>query len=125
MHCELLKSLVTRAASAFLLFAVTASVAAERKAGPKYFEDDFPFQGACITAKTPGKNVAMKGFAIRVGSDANMLWDTDLLRFAAGWTGGYITGRGVVYDGSHGQHPAMAGEQSFGTRQGPGWANAK
>src|SRR5688500_4458268 len=99
--------------------------AAERRSGVNYFQEDFPFQGACITAKGPGKNVAMKGFAIRVGNDANMLWDTDLLRFAAGWTGGYITSRGVAYDGGHGQHPAIAGEQFFGTHAGPGWANAK
>lgn len=90
-----------------------------------YFQEDFPFQGACITAKGPGNNVAMKGFAIRVGHGVNMLWDTDLLRMAAGWSGGYISGRGVVYDASHGTHPAILGEQAFGTRQGPGWANAK
>jgi hypothetical protein len=54
-----------------------------------------------------------------------MLWDTDLLRFAAGWTGGYITGNGVVYNGSHGQHPAIMGTQYFGTKPGPGWADAR
>ena len=113
-------------ALSFALVAFVFSVsAAERRAGGNYFQEDFPFQGACITAKGPGNNVAMKGFAIRVGNDANMLWDTDLLRFAAGWTGGYITGKGVVYDGGHGAHPAIVGEQKFGTRQGPGWANAK
>ncbi len=109
-----------------MLVAFVLSVsAAERRGGANYFQEDFPFQGACITAKGPSNNVALKGFAIRVGHDANMLWDTDLLRFAAGWTGGYITGKGVVYDGGHGAHPAIVGEQKFGTRQGPGWANAK
>lgn len=102
-----------------------SSFAADRRGGGNYFQDDFPFQGACISAKGPGNNVALKGLAIRVGNDANMLWDTDLLRFAAGWTGGYISGNGVVYSGGHGQHPAIVGEQFFGTKQGPGWANAK
>ena len=125
MHCLSSKS-GTGAAGAFvLLFMVATGVAAEKKGGANYFQEDFPFQGACITAKGPGKNVALKGFAIRVGNDANVLWDTDLLRMAAGWTGGYITGRGVAYDGGHGQHPAIIGEQKFGTMQGPGWANAK
>jgi glucose/arabinose dehydrogenase len=101
-----------------------SAFAAERK-GANYFQEDFPFQGACITAKGPGNNVAMKGFAIRVGNGANMLWDTDLLRMAAGWTGGYISAKGVVYDASHGTHPSIVGEQLFGTKQGPGWANAK
>jgi hypothetical protein len=112
-------------AVALALSLVTDTHAAARKAGPKYFEEDFPFQGACITAQGPGTNVAMKGYAVRVGTNANVLWDTDLLRVAAGWTGGYITGRGVAYDGGHGHHPAIAGTQHFGTRQGPGWANAK
>src|SRR4051812_16423090 len=108
------------------VFLAIASFAAERRgSAANYFQEDFPFQGACIGAKFPAKNVALKGFAIRVGNGANMLWDTDLLRFAAGWTGGYITGRGVVYDGGHGQHPAIVGEQFFGTKPGPGWANAK
>jgi hypothetical protein len=100
-------------------------VAAERRGGGNFFQEDFPFQGACIGAKFPAKNVAMKGFAIRVGNDANVLWDTDLLRMAAGWTGGYISGNGVVYNGSHGQHPAIVGEQRFGTPPLPGWADAK
>ena len=102
---------------AALLFVAFVLPAADRRAGANYFQEDFPFQGACITARGPGNNVAMKGFAIRVGNDANMLWDTDLLRCAAGWTGGYITGKGVVYDGGHGQHPAIVGEQKFGTRE--------
>jgi hypothetical protein len=118
-----LKSFVS-AACVCVLYGLSG-VAADRRSGGNYFQEDFPFQGACISAKGPGNNVAMKGFAIRVGNDANMLWDTDLLRFAAGWTGGYITGRGVVYDGGHGQHPSIVGEQFFGTKQGPGWANAK
>jgi len=123
MSHSFLKSWVS-AVCALVLCSLSA-VAAERRAGQNYFQEDFPFQGACITAKGPSNNVAMKGFAIRVGNDANMLWDTDLLRMAAGWTGGYITGKGVVYDGGHGQHPAIVGEQKFGTKQGPGWADAK
>ena len=114
-----LKSVVVSATCAVAIFVTDfSSLAAERRSGSNYFQDDFPFQGACISAKGPGTNVALKGLAIRVGNDANMLWDTDLLRLAAGWTGGYISGNGVVYNGSHGQHPAIVGEQSFGTNKG-------
>lgn len=109
---------------AALLLCIEPASAADRR-GANYFQEDFPFQGACISARFPAGNVALKGCAIRVGHDANMLWDTDLLRFAAGWNGGYISGNGVVYNGSHGQHPAIVGTQFFGTKQGPGWANAK
>jgi len=90
-------------------------------------QEDFPFQGACISANFPSNNVAMKGFAIRVLPEgaANVLFDTDLLRMAAGWTGGYISTKGVAFDGGHGSHPSIVGAQKFGTHQGPGWANAK
>ena len=125
MHRLPIKPVVRPLCLIILVAAGLSTVAAERKPGPNYFQEDFPFQGACITARGPGTNVAMKGLAIRVGNDASLLWDTDLLRCAAGWTGGYITGKGVVYDGGHGSHPAIVGEQKFGTRAGPGWANAK
>ena len=88
-------------------------------------QEDFPFQGACISAKFPGHNVAMKGLAIRVGNDACVLFDTELLRMAAGWTGGYITTRGVAFDGQHGVHPSIDGDQKFGIASVPGWADDK
>lgn len=81
--------------------------------------DDFPFQAACIGANYPSNNVALKGYAIRVGNDATVLWDTDTLRLAAGWTGGFIDTHGVVFDGSHGKHPQMVGDQKFGVGNGP------
>lgn len=101
-----------------------AASAAERK-GRSYFEEEFPFQGACINAAWPSNNVAMKGLALRAGPGAQLLFDTDLLRMAAGWTGGFLTTRGVAFDGAHGAHPAIAGEQHFGTPQIPGWADAQ
>lgn len=85
-------------------------------------QEDFPFQAACIGANFPSNNVALKGYAIRVGNGATVLWDSDTLRMAAGWTGGFINTRGVVFDGAHGQHPQMVGDQKFGIRNGPGVA---
>lgn len=103
--------------------AVGATVAlAQPKIREELLQKDFPFQGACINAAFPSNNVALKGLAIRVGNDAAMLFDTDLLRMAAGWTGGFINTRGVVFDGSHGNHPEIVGTQKFGTAQVPGVA---
>lgn len=85
---------------------------------------DFPFQGACVSARFPAGNVAMKGVAIRLGNDASVLFDTDLLRMAAGWKGRFITTFGVAFDGNHGGHPAIDGDQIFGTPKLPGWAGA-
>jgi hypothetical protein len=95
-------------------------------AADKYqmLQDDFPFQGACISAKFPRGNTALKGLAIHVGNGANVLFDTDLCRVAAGWTGGFITTHGVAFDGAHGHHPEIVGEQKFGTAQVPGVAGA-
>ena len=108
-------------------FAGSALAQNERRGKSNLLQEDFPFQGACISASFPSNNVAMKGLAIRVMPEgiANVLFDTDLLRMAAGWTGGYISTKGVAFDGGHGSHPSIVGEQKFGTRQGPGWANAK
>src|SRR4051812_42985280 len=103
------------------LFAV-ASLPAQA-ARSTLLQEDFPFQGACISANFPAKNVALKGLAIRVGNNGNMLFDTELLRMAAGWTGGYISIHGVAFDGGHGAHPKIEGDQKFGTRQAPGWAD--
>jgi glucose/arabinose dehydrogenase len=106
------------------VFSVSAH-AAEKKRSAGMLQEDFPFQGACVSAQFPAKNVAMKGLAIRVGTNAAMLFDTDLLRMAAGWTGGYIDTHGVAFDGGHGAHPKIVGEQKFGSRVAPGWADEK
>ncbi len=87
-------------------------------------QDDFPFLKACIGAKFPGKNDANKGIAIRLGTNAAMCFDQDLLRWSAGWTGGFVSAKGVTFDGSHGGHPELVGEQQFGLRVQPGWADA-
>lgn len=109
-----------RMAAALALSIVSLSAA--EKINEALLQKDFPFQGACISASFPAKNTAMKGLAIRVPgvADANMLFDTDLCRMAAGWTGGYINTRGVTFDGSHGGHPSIVGKQSFGTAVVPG-----
>ncbi|MST94834.1 MAG: hypothetical protein EXS33_06145 [Pedosphaera sp.] len=110
--------------SALLLSLLLALPAAAAVKKSSYHQEDFPFQGCAITAKFPTKNIAMKGLAIRVGNDANVLFDTDLLRMGAGWTGGYLTDQGVAFSGSHGGHPHIVGEQKFGMKQMPGWADA-
>lgn len=53
---------------------------------------------------------------------AGVIFDTETLRYAAGWSGDYLSLKGVVFDGGHGSNPAPAGIQQLGTRAGPGWA---
>jgi len=106
--------------------AALAAIPAVAQKGANYrmMQDDFPFQAACIGVNVPTNNVAYKGYAIRVGNDAAVLWDTDTLRLVAGWTGGFVDTHGVVFDGSHGKHPQMIGEQKFAVGFGPGVAGA-
>lgn len=86
------------------------------------------FLTATIKAPSPANNNAMKGIAIKLGGDpektATICFDADLLRVSAGWTGGFLRLKGTPFDGSHGSWPEVNGTQVFGTRPGPGWANA-
>lgn len=67
-------------------------------------------------------NVALKGITLHLGDndDASITFDTDLVRFAGGWTGGFLELKGVVFDGSHGSNPAPDGEMVFLSPQLPG-----
>lgn len=97
----------------------------DRTVDASFLQTDFPVQAACIRANFPNGNIAKKGLALRLGSDAAVLFDTELLRMAAGWTGGYITTTGVAFDGAHENHPSIAGEQHFATPPVPGWITAQ
>jgi hypothetical protein len=101
---------------------------AQRGPGRHELMDYGRFLTATIKAPSPADNNAMKGIAIKLGSDparsAAICFDADLLRVSAGWTGGFLKLKGTPFDGSHGSWPEVNGTQVFGTRQGPGWASA-
>ena len=81
-----------------------------------------PFHSATFKIPQRDNHVVAKGIAIKVGSKdspATVLFDTELLRVSAGWTGGFIEiprGRG----GLEGQ-TIPSGELAFGTGYAPGW----
>ena len=88
-----------------------------------------PYLSASIEVG-PG-NIAYKGIAIRLDegpggvSKGNkfVVFETDTLRMAAAWSGDkFIDWRSIVYDGSHGTHPKLAGERVFTNPVAPGWA---
>jgi hypothetical protein len=103
--------------------------AEDAAAGPPWSALDYgPFLSASVEA-APG-NIARKGIVIRVDEGPGgvargrefLLFDTDLLRWAAGWTGeGCIDWRGIAFDGSHGTHPAIRGALRFSNPVAPGW----
>lgn len=77
-----------------------------------------PFLSAAIEV-TPD-NIACKGIAIRVGENRAMLFDTDTLRWACGWSGDFVALRGIVYDGPHGIWPRIDGEAEWSVPRAPG-----
>src|SRR5205085_4004847 len=69
---------------------------------------------------------AYKAIIIPLKADrsVNMAFDTDLLRWSAGWDGGFIDWKCGAFDGSHETHPSIVGRQVFGNAPTPGWARA-
>ncbi len=114
------------AAAAFAGLSLSASAA------PKWEEMDY---GRFLTASfdnTKGENTLKgkgcttnKGIAIQLGAkEGGALFDTDLCRWSGGWTGGYITYKGVIFDGAHGPNasPAKTAAVLFETNPGPTWS---
>lgn len=88
-----------------------------------------PFLTASIEAPQPRTNIAYKGIALNLGASFGgsqneaVVFDTDLLRYSAGWTGEFVALKGVVFDGEHWAYPRIAGQQVFGNPMTPGWAS--
>lgn len=84
------------------------------------------------TMEVENGNIANKGIAIRLDrgpggvSRGNefLLFDTDTLRCAAGWTGKeFIDWRNIALDSQHEVHPSLRGELIFSNPDAPGWAS--
>jgi hypothetical protein len=64
---------------------------------------------------------ALKGLSIRVAKDVTACFDTDTLRWAAVWTGGFLDLAGTHLVTSKGSiPPTMGGTELFSTKPGPG-----
>jgi hypothetical protein len=88
--------------------------------------DRGPYFSASVESSLPQRQMTPKGLIIRVGTPAHpayVLFDEDLLRYSAAWTGQQIIDwQSVVFDGSHRTWPTVVGDEIFGTRMIPGWA---
>ena len=94
--------------------------------GKPYERMDYgPFLSGTFDAAEPKGNSTLKGIIVSLDKDqtTNVLFDTELLRYSAGWTGDFIDYHGVAYDGQHVATPKIAGTQVFGTPVMPGWAD--
>ena len=117
-------------ATAFALTSCRGWGAAATGTGQPWQAMDYgPFLTASIEAPEPRTNIAYKGIAINLGANFGgehneaVIFDTDLLRYSAGWTGDFVALKGVVFDGEHWAYPHIAGPQVFGNPTAPGWAS--
>jgi len=73
--------------------------------------------------------VTTKGISVKLPHGASMSFDTDLLRYAAGWSGGWLKLMGTPFDGAHRppevSRPAVSGDLIFASKPKPGWAAAE
>lgn len=69
-------------------------------------------------------HLAVKGIVVKVdGTNAAVCFDTDTLRMAGGWTGGFLDVSRTHLDSYKGNDAAMpAGPLEFQTPSGPGWS---
>src|SRR6185503_7730074 len=84
-----------------------------------------PFLTAAVTMPWPQNAVTPKGIVLKVGTGA-VCFDTDLLRYAGGWTGGWLDLLGPPFEGSRKPdlrtRPVPKGTMRFATSNRPGWA---
>jgi mono/diheme cytochrome c family protein len=120
-----------RLLSSLLIFFAVCGWGAETPERPRWEAMDYgPYLTASIEAPEPRTNIAYKGIAINLGAnwggDRNeaIVFDTDLLRYSAGWTGDFVALKGVVFDGEHWAYPSINGDQVFGNPVAPGWARS-
>jgi glucose/arabinose dehydrogenase len=110
------------------LWAIPAFVRADYKT-----MDYGPFLNASYLIRTPANNVANRGTAIGFGipsgksigaAGGGYIFDTEMLRPAAWWTGGFLKFDGVVFSGGHGANPGPDPSAAIllATRPIPGWA---
>ena len=128
IHLSRISSHLTFAAA--VSFSALAQAEDVKLTGKPYIDMNYgPYLSASIEVG-PG-NIAYKGIAIRLDegqggvSKGNkfVVFETDTLRMAAAWSGDkFIDWRSIVYDGSHGTHPKLAGERVFTNPVAPGWA---
>src|SRR6185295_17169007 len=99
----------------------------DKKAPPKGADMEYgPFLSSTVSrarTKNDSDVLAFKGLTVKVGPNASMCYDTELLRLAAGWTGGFLDFTNTHLASPKGSVPTQVqGSLKYATKFGPGWA---
>ena len=94
------------------------------KTGQPWRDMDYgPYLSTAVAAND--NNLTYKGLVIPLTPDLTggaVVFDTDLLRYSAGWIDGLIDFVDVVYNGWHQRYPSIEGKLLWENRVEPGWA---
>jgi hypothetical protein len=108
-----------------ILLLCLALVQDPKDAGKGTDMDYGPFFSSTVSRTKSEKDadiLAFKGLTIKVGKDAAVCYDTDLLRMAGAWTGGFLDLSFTHMATSKGLFPTRPGAPlKFATKVGPGW----
>ena len=106
----------------FLSYSVRKSLAATRPSTGTTQPTTAPSSRKKQSAKQ--ELVAAKGITINVGDGASICFDADLMRYAAGWTGGFLdlSGANITRLGQGEPGAVEAGPEQFRTATVPGWS---
>jgi hypothetical protein len=117
---------------AAILVLLSLAAAAPTPAQKRWERMDYgPFLSSSVTMPwaTNGEDltgITLKAVTIKLGTNASVCFDTGLLRYAGGWTGGWLSLYGTPFDGTHRppkeSRPAAHGDLQFMTKAGPGAA---
>ncbi|MBV8880416.1 MAG: hypothetical protein JO332_10660, partial [Planctomycetaceae bacterium] len=109
------------------LFLLVLLLAQDPKPADRGADMDYgPFLTTTLSRTKSEKDadiLAYKAVTVKVAKDAAMAYDTDLLRLAGAWTGGFLDLSFTHLTTSKGLFPSRPGAApKFATKAGPGWA---
>lgn len=80
-----------------------------------------------LGSTSQGPNDSYRAKIIRLNDEgtACVVFDTDTMRMAAGWTDGGLNLKGLPFTGGHGQFPSFGGQAIFLNAPAPGWGDSE